>query len=192
MTKIIALLILYSVSLFSTFILHSAIAQSCPEEELYSGEEASKITRRVKLPTIGIEISVPENYRVMLRNSGEVEILHPQEYALWRCYVEGIRGPESGGSATLIELIPRNPQLSLKEQIEKTFGEYFSPEKFYAYTEGILSGYILVYSDQQTEFIANHPTRKDKLISINDFCDCPIEETDLLKFLSTLAVSTLP
>jgi len=80
------------------------IAQTCPEEELHSGEEASKITRRIKLPKFGIEISAPETCRTTLKNTGTVEILHPQDYALWRCNMEG-RGYSRGYYSEYINLL---------------------------------------------------------------------------------------
>jgi len=188
MTKIIALLILYSLSLFSTFIPKSAIAQSCPEEELHIGEKPSEITRRVKLPKFGVEISVPENYRVMLRNSGEVEILHPQDYALWRCNMEG-RGYGRGYYSEYIRLITRNPQLSLEAQIQKEYPQ----AEITRYSQGSLSGYIVINKDGLIlpEFIGNHPTVKNKLINIYTNCDCDVELTDLTDLLSILDLATI-
>ncbi|HIK37990.1 MAG: hypothetical protein NZ901_08010 [Geminocystis sp.] len=180
---------LSTVYLFLMTISSSTGGNSCPEEELYSGQKPSPTTRRVRLPEEGIEISVPSNYRVIKRSNGEVEVLHPADYALLRCVAEG-RGYGRGYYSEIITLIPRKGNLTLLEQIKRDFPD---EEVVDSYSRGVLSGYIIQSKVGLSlpGFIGAHPTRKDVLLVISASCDCDVEMQDFLETLSRLEVGVL-
>jgi hypothetical protein len=165
---------------------------SCPELYFHPDyEQPSEQTRRVKLHKFGLEISVPENYRVMLRNDGRAEILDPNTYASFKCSAENRLFAGGGGYASdNIELIPRNTRLSLLTQLQREYPQL----AIRAYSQGVLSGYIILanYSDQHRPlFIANHPTRTNQLILIHEGSEIGGELQDLLNLLSRLNIDIL-
>lgn len=181
-----------AVGLSTVYLLLTAAAMGkddCPEEHLYSGQQPSSTTRRVRLPQEGIEISVPSNYRVVRRGNGEVEILHPADYALLRCVAEG-RGYGRGYYSEIIVLIPRKRNLTLLEQIKRDFS---GKQVVSSYQRGVLSGYIIQSRGNFSlpGFVGVHPSRGDVLLVISASCDCEVEMQDFLETLARLDVGLL-
>lgn len=54
--------------------------------------EPSESKRIVELSQFGIVVQIPENYRTLLRNSGDVWVLSPVDYDMITCWVRGGRG----------------------------------------------------------------------------------------------------
>lgn len=102
----------------------------------------SETYRTLKLPQFGINIDIPENYRVMALNDGSIEILDPGIFEIRSCMARGGKSFFGGGAGGLtIRLVknPRNlPLLTLLRQ------EGVSYDNYYRYN---LSGVEVVITD---------------------------------------------
>lgn len=98
------------ISLFSlainNLVASSVLALNPPvhctnNPEDYQPEEPSKLTRIIKLDKFGFSITVPANYRAMLKNNGTIEIMDNGTFKLTYCG-DKINIPVGRGSEALI------------------------------------------------------------------------------------------
>lgn len=89
------------------------LAQSQPEPEWCETdgdyEPAAETYRTVELSDFRISVSIPENYRLMRRQNGEVEILHPDDFEWLQCLARGDQVPTATILKALIELHEIHP-----------------------------------------------------------------------------------
>ena len=156
-------------------------------------EPAAETLRTLELPNFGIAVEIPSNYRAMLRQNGEVEILHPDDFAMLQCLAQGGAGAHGYYSET-IQLVTPDPDLSLREQAIWSVGYGFDENDnripAYAdiveYNQGDLSGYIVQsLSGYAVTFLGTYPGSR-QLLEVSAGCDCSVEIEDVTEVLSRI------
>ncbi|MEM8615290.1 MAG: hypothetical protein AAGF93_25020, partial [Cyanobacteria bacterium P01_H01_bin.105] len=135
-----------------------------------------------------ILVEIPENYRTLLRNSGEVWILNPVDYDIIICALRGGVGGR-GLYAPRIKSIPNPNNLSLDALAINSWGAA-SLRQPHALSE--LTG-LLVQSGSNHQglgyaaFLVQIPGVKD-VVEISATCDCDITADDITSFLNTVSL----
>lgn len=77
-------------------------------------------TRQVELKQFGIRVTIPSNFRTILRNGGTVSIAAPGDFNLLTCIAEGMPAPKNNAIAMeTIRLRPNPENLNLQSFIQK-------------------------------------------------------------------------
>lgn len=64
-------------------------------------EEPAKTLRTVRLPSLGITVDIPSNYRMVQFQNGIIEILTPAEFKFFQCIAKhGTEGLVGGGRSS--------------------------------------------------------------------------------------------
>jgi hypothetical protein len=175
--------------LFSSVVIVSSIAlltapasaqQVCGTDGNY--EPASETSRTVDLPDFHISVSIPENYRVMARENGSVEILHPDDYEWLQCLANGGVGAHGYYSESISQVAP-DPSMSLREQATWTAGYSTNADgsrtpgatQVFPYRVNGIEGYIATsMSGYSVTFLGTVPG-SDQLLEVTAGCDCDVD-----------------
>lgn len=160
-------------------------------------EPPAETLRTVDLPDFNLAVEIPSNYRVMKRQDGSVEILHPDDFEMFQCLLRGGYGGQ-GYYSEVIQLVDPDPTLSLREQAIWSVGYQLdsSGDRLPAYAQllpyegaGGLNGYVVEsISGYGVRFLGTYDG-SDRLLEVTARCDCdvPIEAaTDLLERITVL------
>lgn len=80
----------------------------------------SRTTRQVELKQFGIRVTIPSNFRTILRNGGTVSIVTPGDFNLLKCIAEGMPAPKNNAIAMESLRLRSNPEnLDLQSFIQK-------------------------------------------------------------------------
>ncbi|MDB9316042.1 hypothetical protein PN462_23225 [Spirulina sp. CS-785/01] len=175
--------------LFSFNFPVQAQANSCPEEEKYEDVEPAATTRIVEVPQFGIQVEIPNNYRTMLFQNGEVGILHPATFAYIQCVVRG-DAYGRGFYGEFISTIDSKPTMGLREQAVQYMESNGSDvDNIQEYESGGLSGYILEHRGgfRGATFFGFVPD-SNKILMIRPSCDCDTTLEQLMELLSNIQV----
>lgn len=171
------------------FVVSGILAQPVLAQKVCRGDDepepAAETQRTVELEQFNLQVNIPSNYRTMLRQDGVVEILHPDDYEMIVCLVQGGVGGH-GYYAETINVIPRNPNLSLQQQAQNFIRQSMSNGNMKRYEEGDFSGYIhRSMSEYVVTFVGEHPD-PDSLLVVGARCDCVVEVEQVTDLLSRM------
>jgi len=191
--KLLPLVALFSLLLLPTFSAQQTQAQAklCSSEGNY--EPRSPTSQTVRLPDFGLEVDIPSNYRAMRRQDGQVEILHPDDFAMLRCIASGGYGGH-GYYSESIELVERDRTLSLKDQAIGAIGysNYTAGNRqpiavnVSSYNRGGLSGYIVISDTNYAVVFTGTLPGRSQLLQVSAVCDCDVEIEDVTRLLSKI------
>lgn len=167
--------------------------QLCGTDDSF--EPTSPVDRVVALPQFQLQVTIPSNYRAIARQSGAVEILHPDDFAMIQCVARGGLGGHGYYSET-INLVPDNPTQTLREQARWAMGYQETPQGRKAIASTVqpydINGFsgFLVATDMgySVTFLGRIPGDR-RLLEVTAACDCPVgleAVTDLLDRLEPL------
>lgn len=179
-------------------LLMGAIApsttQAQPEQEWCETdgdyEPAADTLRTVELPDFNIAVSIPENYRLMRRQNGEVEIAHPDDYEWLQCLARGGSGGH-GYYSERINRVERDPSMSLREQAIWSVGYRThadgsrtpSATQVFPYQANGIDGYIATsQTGYSVTFLGTVPGL-DGLLKVSAGCDCGVDIEDVADLL---------
>ncbi|MEO1095786.1 MAG: hypothetical protein AAFX01_12900 [Cyanobacteria bacterium J06638_28] len=148
--------------------------------------QPSSNQRMVELSQLGISVQIPENYRALLRNSGEVWILNPVDYDIILCTLRGGAGGR-GLYAPTIKSISNPSNLSLNDLAINSWG---SASLRQPYDFSGLTGLLVQSGDNHqglayAAFFVQIPGVQD-VVEISATCDCDITADDITSFLNTV------
>jgi hypothetical protein len=158
-----------------------------------TNEPPSSTLRTIRLEQFGIQVSIPENFRTMLRQDGTVEILHPNDFAMIECLAQGGRGG-GGYYSERIRLVSQDPSLSLREQAIWSVGYDYDihqnkipiATQVIEYNQLSLSGYIVTSRIGSFVNFMGNVTGRTEILEIDASCDCLVEVKDLTTLLSRI------
>lgn len=154
----------------------------------------SSTTRTVDLKQFGIQVKIPNNFRTMLRNDGEVWIVNPVDYDLIACSVRG----GIGGRGLYHPYIRRRPNpsglpvhqwVSQRERLKKIQRGKFYRSSVQPYQVSGLDG-VLVESGSrlvQPSYFMAVPGMRD-VVEIGVGCDCDVRNKELVEFLKNVSL----
>ena len=129
---------------------------------------AAETTRKLKLEKFGIELTIPSNYRAMLLNNGDVQIVDPGTYKMIHCRAKGAKVLGRGYYSTVIRKVEKPDNLTLYQLIQNKK----DPQDISVRTVDGKKGYLVEYQmDWGAEFWMD---RKDipGAVVIATRCDC--------------------
>ena len=182
----------FSLLLFPAFWVNPTQAQSraCSTDGNY--EPPSSTSRTIQLPDFGIEVDIPSNYRTMRRENGQVEILHPDDFAMLQCIAKGGYGGH-GYYGESIELVKPNRSMSLKDQTMRSMGYSTDAQgnrkpiaEVSNYDEGDFSGYIATSEIGYAVIFMGKIPGRSQLLQVTVFCDCEVSVEDLTNLLGNI------
>ena len=155
-----------------------------------TNEPPSSTLRTIRLERFGIQVSSPENFRTMLRQDGNVQILHPDDFAMIECLAQGGRGGGGYYSET-IRLVSQDPSLSLREQAIWSVGYDYENKipiatQVIEYNQLSLSGYIVKSQTGSSVNFMGNVIGRTEILKVNASCDCLVEVKDLTTLLSRI------
>lgn len=160
--------------------------------DYYRVVEPSANQRSVELSQFGITVQIPENYRTLLRNNGEVWILNPADYDLIACTARGGWGGQ-GLYAPTIRSIPNPNGLSLNALATSSLGtplQGYSEYSSQPYSFSGLMGLLVQSSSGRgggAAFFVQVPGIQD-VLEISAVCDCKITGEDITSFLDSVSL----
>ncbi len=141
---------------------------------------AADTTRDLELEQFGLDLTIPENYRAILRNDGSVEIVDPGTYELIVCIAQGGDALGRGYAATTVDQLEAPADLDLQQFVEEQTrlqGE-ISPHPFNGE-----QGYLVESrSDYGAEFWVELE-EVPGVVKIARSCDCPGMRDNLITLL---------
>jgi hypothetical protein len=158
-----------------------------------TNEPPSSSLRTIRLEQFGIQVSIPENFRTILRQNNTVEIVHPDDFAMIECVAQGGRGGH-GYYSEMIRLVSQDPSLSLREQAiwSVGYGYDINQNKIPIATQVIeynqlpLSGYIVTSRTGSSVNFVGNVTGRTEILYIDASCDCLVEVKNLTTLLSRI------
>ncbi|NJR40209.1 MAG: hypothetical protein HC781_17010 [Leptolyngbyaceae cyanobacterium CSU_1_4] len=162
------LLTVLLINLWGTVPSQSAIAQPeyCHDPGPIPATEAIK---ELELPQFGVVLSIPANFRSILRNNGAVEIVNPGTYEVLTCVAQGGQALGRGYASVIVRAINNSEQLNLQQFVEQNTrlqGHVSS------YSLGDRQGYLVESrSDNSAQFWINSPNHLEVIV-ISAGCDC--------------------
>jgi hypothetical protein len=156
------------VNIWGLLLSPSAIAQSgyCPDP---GPIPAAETTRELKLPQFGVALTIPSNFRSILRNNGAVEIVNPGTYQVLTCVAQGGQALGRGYTSIIVRSANNSKNLELQQFVEQNtrLQGQISP-----YALGNQSGYLVQSrSDSSAQFWFKPVDRSDVVV-ISAGCDC--------------------
>jgi len=150
-------------------------------------EQPSQILRTVQLPTLGITVDIPSNYRMVQFQDGRIEILNPGEFKLFQCIAKyGPQGLIGGGrySESFRSLTQTEALL-----LVKTYRN--NGNRVLQHNTSNLEGFIVTSQDGYgVSFVGTLPegSRRGRMsyFQVSLYCDCPLEVSDLLNLLNRI------
>lgn len=168
--------------------------QICATDGNY--EPAADTYRTIDLHAFSISVSIPENYRLMARQDGSVEILHPDDYEWLQCLANGGVGAHGYYSESIRQVAP-DPAMSLREQTAWAMGYSINADgshsqiatQVFPYQANGINGYVATsMSGYSVTFLGTVPGA-DQLLEVSAGCDCDVDieaVTDLLLHIRPL------
>ena len=71
---------------------------------------AAETTRELDLPQFGVTLTIPSNFRSILRNNGVVEIVNPGTYQVLTCVAQGGQALGRGYASIIVRSIVNNSE----------------------------------------------------------------------------------
>lgn len=175
------------VSAFGLFPSSQAIAQSgyCPDP---GPIPAAETTRELELPQFGMTLTIPSNFRAILRNNGAVEIVNPGTYQVLTCVAQGGQALGRGYASIIVRSVNNSENLELQEFVEQN--THFKGQIF-PYDLDDQTGYLVQSrSDSSAQFWLQLANRSDVVV-ISAGCSCRGMREHLISILdqSTLITS---
>ena len=149
---------------------------------------AAETTRELELPQFGITLTIPSNFRAILRNNGAVEIVNPGTYEVLTCVARGGRALGRGYTSVIVRSVNNSKNLDLQQFVEQRtrLRSRISP-----YNLGDQQGYLVESrSDSSAQFWLNSTDSPDITV-ISAGCDCRGMRDRLISILdrSSLLIS---
>jgi len=150
--------------------------------------EAADTTRDLELEQFGLELTIPSNYRAILLNNGNVQIVDPGTYELLTCIARGGEALGRGYGRTLVRTVENPDNLGLRQLVEQNIREN---QEISPYTFEGQDGYLVTPApvdesvgipDSFAEFwldVDNVPGA----VVISRICDCPGQRDRLVSLL---------
>lgn len=156
------------VNIFGLLPSPPAIAQSgyCPDP---GPIPAAETTRELELPQFGVTLTIPSNFRSILRNNGAVEIVNPGTYQVLTCVAQGRQALGRGYASIIVRSVNDSENLELQHFVEQNtrLQGQISP-----YALGDQPGYLVQSrSDINAQFWFKPLDRSDVVV-IAAGCDC--------------------
>jgi hypothetical protein len=130
---------------------------------------AAETTRELKLPQFGVTLTIPSNFRSILRNNGAVEIVNPGTYQVLTCVAQGGQALGRGYASIIVRSVNNSENLELQPFVEQNtrLQGQISP-----YALGNQPGYLVQSrSDSSAQFWFN-PVDLSDVVVISAGCDC--------------------
>jgi len=130
---------------------------------------AAETTRALELPQFGVTLTIPSNFRAILRNNGVVEIVNPGTYQVLTCVAAGGQALVRGYAYIIVRSIKNPEQLDLQKFVGQNtrLQGLVSP-----YSLGDQQGYLVASrSDSVAQFWIN-PADVPDVVVISAVCDC--------------------
>ncbi len=156
----------------------------CP----YVDEPPSQTTRVARLDRLGVEVTIPSNYRTMLRQDGSVEILDPATFTLFECMSRGGIGQGGGYYSQSIALEPRDQSMSFREQAIWSVGSSIDSSGHHlpivrsiqSYKWHGYSGYIVLSQSGYSATLMVQMPSDEQVLTMAVGCDCEVELEDVI------------
>ncbi len=130
---------------------------------------ASETTRELELPQFDLKLTIPSNFRSLLRNNGAVEIVNPGTYEVLACVARGGRALGRGYASVIVRSMDNSKNLDLRQFVEQNtrLQSRISP-----YNLGDRQGYLVESrSDSSAQFWLNSADSVNVTV-ISAGCDC--------------------
>ena len=173
---------LFTVSFVALISVPVEAQQICDSSNSDSyGERPSEARRTVELPSVGVAVTIPENYRTMQLQDGSIQILHPSTFDMIQCTARGGRGGH-GFYYERINSVEDDLTMDLREQATWLGGYSESSDgsrvptatQVIPYEKNGLSGYIVASSfGYGASFLGTIPGQ-DLLLEVSAGCDCQV------------------
>ncbi|MBD2115039.1 hypothetical protein [Leptolyngbya subtilissima] len=148
---------------------------------------AAETNRELELPKFGMTLTIPSNFRAILRNNGEVEIVNPGTYQVLTCVAQGGRALGRGYASIIVRSVNNSENLELQQFVEQNtnFQGQISP---YALDDQI--GYLVQSrSDSSAQFWLQLVDRSDVVV-ISAGCSCRGMREHLISILDQSSLIT--
>lgn len=180
------LLTVVLVNTFGMFTSLPAIAQPgyCNDPGPIPATEA---TRELELPQFGVTLTIPSNFRSILRNNGAVEIVNPGTYEVLTCVAQGGQALGRGYASIIVRSINNSENLDLQQFVKQNtrLQGRISP-----YSLGDQQGYLLESrSDRGAQFWIK-PADSSEVVVISAGCDCRGMRDQLVSILDRSSLLT--
>ncbi|UBF29759.1 hypothetical protein K9N68_36630 (plasmid) [Kovacikia minuta CCNUW1] len=146
----------------------TAIAQPgyCPDP---GPIPAAETTRELKLPQFGVTLTIPSNFRAILRNNGAVEIVNPGTYQVLTCVAQGGQALGRGYASIIVRSINNFKKLKLQQFVEQNtrLQRQISP-----YALGDQPGYLVQSRSDSIAQFWFKPVDRSDVVVISAGCDC--------------------
>ncbi|MBD1875004.1 hypothetical protein H6F75_16065 [Nodosilinea sp. FACHB-131] len=185
----------YTFSIFLTAVLINvfgllpsspAVAQSdyCPDP---GPIPAAETTRELELPQFGMTLTIPSNFRAILRNDGEVEIVNPGTYQVLTCVAQGGRALGRGYTSIIVRSVNNSENLELQQFVEQN--THFKGQIF-PYDLDDQTGYLVQSrSDSSAQFWLQ-PVNHLDVVVISAGCSCKGMREHLISILERSSLTT--
>ncbi|MBI4784597.1 MAG: hypothetical protein HY785_25275 [Oscillatoriophycideae cyanobacterium NC_groundwater_1537_Pr4_S-0.65um_50_18] len=130
---------------------------------------ATETTRELELPQFGVTLTIPSNFRSILRNNGAVEIVNPGTYQVLTCVAQGGQALGRGYASIIVRSVNNSENIELQQFVEQNtrLQGRISP-----YALGNQPGYLVQSrSDSSAQFWLKPADRSDVVV-ISAGCDC--------------------
>ena len=148
---------------------------------------ASETTKELELPQFGITLTIPANFRSILRNNGAVEIVNPGTYEVLTCVARGGQALGRGYASVIVRSVDNSKNLDLRQFVEQNtrLQGQISP-----YNLGDRQGYLVESrSDRSAQFWLDSADSSD-MTAISAGCDCRGMRDRLISILDRSSLST--
>lgn len=174
------------VNVFDLLSSSPAIAQSgyCPDP---GPIPAAETTREFELPQFGMTLTIPSNFRAILRNNGAVEIVNPGTYQVLTCVAQGGQALGRGYTSIIARSVNNSENLELQQFVEQNtnFQRQISP---YA-LDGQIGYLVQSRSDSSAQFWLQPVDRSDVVV-ISAGCSCKGMREHLISILDQSSLIT--
>lgn len=161
-----------------------AIAQTayCPDP---GPIPATETTRSLELPQFGLNLTIPDNFRAILRNNGAVEIVNPGTYQVLQCVAQGGQALGRGYASMIVRSTNNSEQLDLPQFVEQNtrLQGQISP-----YALGNRQGYLVESRSDNIAQFWLEPTDSSDVVVISAGCDCKGMRDRLLSVLDQSSI----
>jgi len=148
---------------------------------------AAETTRPLELPQFGVTLTIPSNFRSILRNNGAVEIVNPGTYQVLTCVAQGGQALGRGYASIIVRSVTNSENLELQQFVEQNTrlqGQISS------YALGDQSGYLVQSrSDSSAQFWFK-PVNHSEVVVISAGCDCKGMRDRLVSILDRSSLFT--
>ncbi|HEY9886996.1 MAG TPA: hypothetical protein V6D02_01255 [Candidatus Obscuribacterales bacterium] len=156
------------VNVFGLLPSSPAIAQSgyCADPGSVSADETS---RELELPQFGVTLTIPSNFRAILRNNGAVEIVNPGTYQVLTCVAQGGQALGRGYASIIVRSVNNSENLDLQQFVEQNTR---LQRQISLYSLGDQSGYLVQSRSDSIAQFWFKPVDHPGVVVISAGCDC--------------------